>query len=202
MLQGVDLKEIVKTRRMVRRYAPDPVPDDVLERILWAGRRAPSAGFSQGLDLLVLRGRDQLERFWTLTTASGHAEEQLREGPTVLILPLPDQETYLQRYSMPDKAPAGMQTADSWPIPYWDLDAAMSVMLMLLCAVDEGLGAIFAGIHSNERKMLGAFHVPPDRRPIGFVGLGSVHPEGPGNPGSARVIPKRKPGEVIHWGRW
>jgi nitroreductase len=34
MLQGVHLKEIVKTRRMVRRYSPEPVPDEVLERIL------------------------------------------------------------------------------------------------------------------------------------------------------------------------
>jgi nitroreductase len=194
--------EIVRTRRMVRRYSPDPVPDAVLERILWAGRRAPSAGFSQGLDLLVLRGRDQLERFWKTTTPPDHAQEQLREGPTVLILPLPDRETYLQRYSMPDKAPVGMQTAEKWPVPYWDLDAAMSAMLMLLCAVDEGLGAIFAGIHSNERELLDAFGVPPDRRPIGFVGLGYVHPEGPGNPGSVSVIPKRKPGEVVHWGRW
>jgi nitroreductase len=202
MLQSVELKEIVKTRRMVRRYSADPVPDDVLERILWAGRRAPSAGFSQGLDLVVIRGREQLERFWMLTAPAANAEEQLREGPTVLILPLPDRETYLQRYSMPDKEPAGMQTADSWPVPYWDLDAAMSVMLMLLCAVDEGLGAIFAGIHSNEREMLHAFGVPPDRRAIGYVGLGFVHPGGSGNPGSARVIPKRKPGEVIHRERW
>jgi nitroreductase len=117
MLQSVELKEIVKTRRMVRRYSADPVPDDVLERILWAGRRAPSAGFSQGLDLLVIRGREQLKRFWMLTAPGANAEEQLREGPTVLILPLPDRETYLQRYSMPDKEPAGMQTADSWPVP-------------------------------------------------------------------------------------
>lgn len=198
----MELKEIVKTRRMVRRYTPDPVPDEVLDRILWAGRRAPSAGFSQGLDLLVLSGREQLERFWTLTAPREYAQQQLVEGPTVLVLPFPDRQTYLARYSMPDKAPAGMQTADKWPVPYWDLDAAMSVMLMLLAAVDEGLGAIFAGVHANERQMLDAFGVPPDRRPIGLVGLGYVHPEGPGNPGSARVIPKRKPGEVVHRGRW
>jgi nitroreductase len=201
----MELKEVVKTRRMVRRYAPDPVSDDVLERILWAGRRAPSAGFSQGLDLLVLRGRDQLEPFWRLTSPPEHSEyadNQLREGPTVVILPLPDAQTYLDRYSRPDKAAAGMQTAEKWPVPYWDLDAAMAVMLILLSAVDEGLGAVFTGIFANEREMLNSLGVPPDRRPIGMVGLGHLHPEGPGNPGSARVIPKRKRSDVIHWGRW
>ncbi len=187
---------------MVRRYAPDPVPDDILNRILWAGRRAPSAGFSQGLDLVVLRGRDQLERLWKVILPPDHVKPQLREGPTVVILPIPDLQAYLDRYSLPDKAAAGKQTAESWPVPYWDLDAAMSVMLMLLTAEDEGLGALFTGIFANEREMLDSLGVPANRRPIGLLGVGHVHSEGPGNPGSAKVIPKRKPSEVIHWGRW
>ena len=82
---------------MVRRYAPDPVPDDILNRILWAGRRAPSAGFSQGLDLVVLRGRDQLERLWKVILPPDHVEPQLLEGPTVVILPIPDLQAYLDR---------------------------------------------------------------------------------------------------------
>ncbi|HEV2012762.1 MAG TPA: nitroreductase family protein [Candidatus Dormibacteraeota bacterium] len=104
--------------------------------------------------------------------------------------------------ALPDKAAAGKQTAERWPVPYWDLDAAMSVMLMLLSAEDEGLGAIFTGIFANEREMLDSVGVPADRRPIGLLGLGHVHSEGPGNPGSAKVIPKRKPSAVVHWGRW
>jgi nitroreductase len=201
----MEFKNVIRTRRMVRRYAPYAVPDDVLRRILWAGRRAPSAGFSQGLDLVVLRGHDQLQRFWQLTAPPqlpDYTETQRREGPTVVILPVPDRQAYLDRYSLPDKAGAGMQTAERWPVPYWDLDAAMSVMLILLAAVDEGLGAIFTGIFANEREMLDSLGVPADRRPIGMIGMGYVHSEGPGNPGSARVIPKRKPSEAVHWGRW
>ena len=198
----MELKDIIAKRRMVRRYAPDPVSDDVLNRILWAGRRAPSAGFSQGLDLVVLRGRDQLEPLWKVILPPDYVEPQLREGPTVVILPIPDVQAYLDRYSLPDKAAAGKQTAESWPVHYWDLDAAMSVMLMLLSAEDEGLGGVFTGIFANEREMLDSLGVPPNRRPIGLLGLGYVHSEGPGNPGSAKVIPKRKPSEVIHWGRW
>jgi nitroreductase len=198
----VELKDVIKARRMVRRYAPDPVPDEVLNRILWAGRRAPSAGFSQGLDLVVMRGRNQLEPLWRLISPPDNLEQVLREGPAVVILPIPDAQAYLDRYSLPDKAAAGMQSAELWPVPYWDLDAAMSVMLMLLSAEDEGLGAVFTGIFANEREMLDSLGVPADRRPIGLVGLGHVHSEGPGNPGSAKVIPKRRPSEVIHWGRW
>ncbi|GAC1475652.1 MAG: nitroreductase family protein [Candidatus Dormibacteraceae bacterium] len=198
----MELKDLIKKRRMVRRYAQDPVPDDVLNRILWAGRRAPSAGFSQGLDLVVLRGPEQVEKFWKLTIPADSLGPLLRDGPTVIILPIPDVQAYLDRYSLPDKEAAGKQTAESWPMPYWDLDAAMAVMLMLLSAEDEGLGAIFTGIFANEREMLDSLGVPAGRRPIGVVGLGYVNLEGPGDPGSARVIPKRKPSEVIHWGRW
>ncbi len=120
----------------------------------------------------------------------------------MVILPIPDVQAYLDRYSLPDKAAAGKQTAESWPVPYWDLDAAMSVMLMLLTAEDEGLGALVTGIFANEREMLDSLGVPANRRPIGLLGLGHVHSEGHGNPGSAKLIPKRKPSEVIHWGRW
>jgi nitroreductase len=201
----MQLADVIRTRRMVRRYAPDPVPDDLLERILWAGRRAPSAGFSQGLDLLVLRSREQLEPFWRMTApvqVPEYRDNQVSEGPTVVILPLPDSRAYLDRYSLPDKAGSDMQAAERWPVPYWDLDAAMSAMLILLAAVDEGLGAIFTGIVANERKMLDSLGVPADRRPIGMIGLGYIHPEGPGNPGSVAVIPKRNPSDVVHWGAW
>lgn len=63
-------------------------------------------------------------------------------------------------------------------------------------------GAVFTGIFAKERQLLDSLGVPADRSPIGLIGLGYVHPEGPGNPDSARVISKRKPSEVIHWHRW
>ncbi|TMM11939.1 MAG: nitroreductase family protein, partial [Actinobacteria bacterium] len=50
----MDLREILKRRRMVRHYTGEAVPRETLERIVATVRRAPSAGFSQGQRLLVV----------------------------------------------------------------------------------------------------------------------------------------------------
>ena len=48
MLAAMEFTEVVRRRRMVRRYSPDPVDPATLDRMLAHAVRAPSAGFSQG----------------------------------------------------------------------------------------------------------------------------------------------------------
>ena len=50
----MDLRDILKRRRMVRHYTGEAIPRETLERIVATVRRAPSAGFSQGQRLLVV----------------------------------------------------------------------------------------------------------------------------------------------------
>src|SRR5437763_265206 len=50
----MEFGELLRHRRMVRHYVPEPVPREVPERIVSTVRRAPSAGFSQGPRLLVV----------------------------------------------------------------------------------------------------------------------------------------------------
>jgi nitroreductase len=50
----MDLREILKRRRMVRAYEPEPISRETIERIVGTVRRAPSAGFSQGQRLVVV----------------------------------------------------------------------------------------------------------------------------------------------------
>jgi nitroreductase len=49
-----DIWEVMETCRAIRYLKPDPIPDAVLERVLWAATRAPSPGNSQGWDLVVV----------------------------------------------------------------------------------------------------------------------------------------------------
>ncbi|MBT8211562.1 MAG: nitroreductase family protein, partial [Acidimicrobiia bacterium] len=46
--------EAVSRRRMVRNYTDEPVEGEAVDRIVAAGRRAPSAGFSQGQSFVVV----------------------------------------------------------------------------------------------------------------------------------------------------
>ena len=50
----MEFLEVISRRRMVRNYTDDPVDRDTVERILDAGRKAPSAGFSQGHAFVVV----------------------------------------------------------------------------------------------------------------------------------------------------
>src|SRR5689334_14417433 len=61
----MEFREVVRRRRMVRRFDPDrPVASDVLDEVLYAAQRAPSAGFSQGWDFVVLAEGADRRRFW------------------------------------------------------------------------------------------------------------------------------------------
>ncbi|GAA0617049.1 nitroreductase family protein [Sporichthya brevicatena] len=54
----MDVREALYTTRAMRRLAPDPVPDEVLMRILDAAIRAPSAGNAHAFRFLVVRDAD------------------------------------------------------------------------------------------------------------------------------------------------
>jgi nitroreductase len=197
----MELREVVRRRRMVRHFDPRPLPAEVLDRILHSATRAPSAGFSQGLDLVVLEGPEAVRGFWRATADPRFATPYSSAEPPVIVLVLSDRQAYLDRYRAPDKAGLGMDTEEGWPVPYWDMDAAMAVMLMLLTAVDEGVGAWWFGVFHGAGALLGDLGVPEGRRLVGAVALG--RPAADDRPGgSSRTRPRRPLGQVVHRGRW
>jgi nitroreductase len=197
----MELREVVRRRRMVRRFDPRPLPPEVLDRILHSATRAPSAGFSQGLDLLVLEGRDAVRGFWRATADPRFDRPYSTAEPPAIVLVLSDRQAYLDRYAAPDKAGLGMDTEAGWPVPYWDMDAAMAVMLMLLTATDEGVGAWYFGVFHGAGALLAGLGVPEGRRLVGAVALG--YPAADDHlGGSARTRPRRPLDQVVHRGRW
>jgi nitroreductase len=197
----MELAEVVRRRRMVRRFDPDrPVPRESLERVLHAAQRAPSAGFSQGWDFLVLEGRFRTGTFWAATgDGEGEPDAWLRgvSAAPVLVLCLSHPDAYLDRYAEPDKGWTDRDPA-RWPVPYWDVDTGMAAMLMLLTAVDEGLGALFFGVPPKRHAAtLQAFGVPPGRRLVGVVALGHELTRTT-SPSLRRG--RRPASEVVHWG--
>lgn len=203
----MQLRETIRRRRMVRAFDPGrEVPREVVDRVLRHAVRAPSAGFSQGWDFVVLREETDRALFWSTTTDPGADPDSWLRGVSsapVLVLCCSDPQTYLGRYAEPDKGWADRDVA-RWPVPYWDVDNGMAAMLMLLTAVDEGLGALYFGVPPERQDAVkGAFGIPGDRRVVGVVALG--HPaQDPGadRGGSARTRRRRPLGEVAHEGRF
>jgi nitroreductase len=196
----VELGEVRRRRRMVRRYDPTvPVPADALERILDAGLRVPSAGFTQGVSLLVLQGPD-VERYWSATTDPTVAPDRwltgLRTAP-VLVLVWTEPGAYLDRYAEPDKGWTDRDPA-RWTAPYWHVDAGMTVLAMLYAAVDEGLGACFFGAPPDRIAAVAtAYGVPDGQELVGVVSLGA-----PVGSAARSRRERRSADELVHRGLW
>ena len=199
----MEFSDVVRRRRMVRRYDPDrAVPRDVVERCLDNAVRAPSAGFSQGWDFVVLTTAGERDAFWSAATTTDAPDDPwlsgIRTAPA-LVLCLSHKDAYLERYAAPDK---GWTDRDEgrWPVPYWHVDTGMAALLILLTATDEGLGSLFFGVPPERHGAVHeAFDVPADRTVIGVVSLGYAVP-GPRSPSLRRH--RRTGHEVAHWGRF
>jgi len=186
---------------MVRAFDGQAVAPEVLDRVLDAARRAPSAGNSQGWAFVVLEG-DQTRKFWDVTLPEERRAsfkwQQLLDAP-VIVLPLADRDAYLSRYREADKAATGLGEAGRWPIPYWQVDTAFATMLMLLAAEDEGLGALFFGVFRGGDKLLSTLGVPLGLELIGAVAIGHPAPE---EAGRSADRPRRPLDELVHRGGW
>jgi nitroreductase len=202
----VEFDEVLRKRRMV--FTAEPLDPGVTQRLLAAANRAPSAGFSQGYALLVLEGAEQLAPFWEMVRSGqddgggspGPAADSLANAPLVVV-PLSCKEIYLERYARPDKGWTDRDEAH-WPVPYWDIDTGFTALLMLLAAVDEGLGALFFGIVPELFGRFRAHYGVPERYvPIGAVAVG--HPDPAADlGGSSRVIKRRSLNDLVHRGHW
>jgi len=198
----VELAEALRRRRMVRAYAADrPVPSELLDRVCAAALRVPSAGFTQGVSLLLLTTAEQRATYWE--TAAGATSTRwlagMRTAP-VLVLVWTSQDAYLDRYTQPDK---GWTDRDPgrWSAPYWFVDGGMAALAMLLTATDAGLGACFFGVPAAKiAAVREAFGVPEEQLSVGVVSLG--YAASGAVPGSSARRPRRRPDELIHRGAW
>lgn len=200
------LHRLVARRRMVRSFHDAPIDDHVLERLLDLARRGPSAGHAQGHELLVLQAPEVRARFWD--TALPEAKRATFPWPgllraSVLVVPLADEQAYRQRYAEGDKARSGLGGRgpdEPWPVPYWLTDTAMGVMLLLLGAEAEGLGALFFALPGEPAELLAPFGVPTGLHPLGVVALGD--PDGEDRPGRSAARARRDLDEVVHLDGW
>ncbi|MFZ4718447.1 MAG: nitroreductase family protein [Ilumatobacteraceae bacterium] len=196
------LQHILRARRMTRRFDPRPLEDGVLDELLDLARRAPSAGYSQGVHFLALTGQS-LSAFWRATGADewfAATQDGVLQAPA-LVIPLADPRAYTARYAEGDKAGHGLEDEANWPVPFWLTDAAMATQNLLLLVEDRGLGALYFGLFRNAREALDGLGVPAHVVPLGAVAIG--HRAADDTPsGSARTRGRRPVDEVVHHQGW
>ena len=201
----MELVVAMARRRMVRSLRSDPLESPVVERLLAAANRAPSAGFAQGVDLVVLEGPDETERYWQATLPlerrAGFPWPDLLLAPVLVVL-CADPGAYVGRYAAPDKRHTGLGAGvDAWAVPFWFVDAGMAAENLLLAVVDEGLGACFFGVFDHEPALKAALGIPAAVRTVGTLAIGRPVAERERLSGSA-ARGRRGVGEVVHRGHW
>lgn len=165
--------DAIRSRRNVRSFTSDPIPDADLDQILEAGRRAPSSQNWQPWDFILVTDRGQLRELAKAGPGAGHAAGAA--AAIVVIGPAEDN-----------------------PFRRAQFDLGQAVMSMTLAAADLGIGSCHAGIRdlALARRLLG---FPEDRSSALLVSLG--YPAD--RPLAPVRNPKRRPfDEVVHRGRW
>jgi nitroreductase len=127
----MDTLEAIHTRRSVREYLDQPVPEELINRLLAAGMAAPSARNQQPWEFVVITDRALLSKIPLVNPYAQMAEN----APTAILVC-----GNLRRETSPG---------------YWVVDCAAAVQNMLLCAHASGLGAVWTGTYPNEERMDG-----------------------------------------------
>lgn len=146
----MDVYTAIKTRRSVRDYKSDPVPEESLKRILEAARLAPSAANRQQWKFIVVRDperRRQLSR-------AAHNQSFVGEASMVIAAVALDPEHVM-----------------SCEVPAYAVDLAIAVDHITLAAVEEGLGTCWIGAFSQEdvKRIL---NIPPRYKVVALLPLG------------------------------
>ena len=194
---SMEFTELLRKRRMVRNFEDRPLAAPVVERILSAGLRSPSAGFTQGVDLVVLSGPVETARYWDATLDPADRESfpwpGLLKAP-LLVVVLSSEALYRRRYAEADKGGTG-----AFEVPWWYVDAAFAALLLQLAAVDAGLGALFFRTHRLP-ALRRALRIPAAHAPVGTVAIGHPAPDRPST--SVTTRRRRTLEDVVHFGHW
>jgi nitroreductase len=200
----MDFYEAIRKRRMVRSFTGEPVAPEIVDRIMDAARRGPSAGYSQGVEFLVITDDATRELITApgdrVFKTSGH-RNFVRQAPVHIVI-CANPEIYRARYREPDKMRVRARVDDDtlWAVPYWYADAGAAMMIILLAAVSEGIAAAFVGVIAPLREALG---IPEPYIPIGVALLGHEAPDARQyGDVSADKRPRRPLTEVVHRERW
>ncbi len=139
--------EVIRTRRSIRKYKKTPVPDEMVEKILDAGRWAPSSKNAQPWKFIVLR-EAEVRRSLSELLPYGKFLADTPSGIAVIVDP----------------------STSSRPVE----DGAAATENMLLAAHALGLGACWIGSYgiATEGKAKDVLGVPQEQRLLSVIALG------------------------------
>jgi nitroreductase len=150
-----EFDDIIKRRKMVRQYVQDkPIPQGIVDKLIANAHRAPSAGHTQVQEFIIVQDPLIKEKLGEAALN----QEQVYDAP-LLIVVCANTSRSIERY--------GKRGKEFYSI----IDGAFASMLILLTAVNEGIGACFVGAFLDD-KVSELLELPKYVKPIGIIALG------------------------------
>ena len=169
-------QELAETRRSVRAYKPDAVPEELVQQVLEAGRLAPSACNKQPWRFIVVRSETTRRAL-----GAAYAREWFWKAPVVIAVCILPKEAWVRSFDGKN---------------YAMVDGALAMDHMQLAAAELGLGTCWIGAFdpAAAREILG---LPDGVELVGMTPLG--FPDVEPNP---RLRSRRPLGETVMKERW
>lgn len=134
--------ETIETLLAVRSYEDRPIPDEIVHRIVQAGRLTASAMNRQEWDFIVIRDKDRIRKLGTLASTGPY----IAQAPLAIAVVVAD-----------DK--------------YGPIDGARATQDMMLTAWEEGIGSNWVG-NVNTAEIRELLNVPQDRMVLNVLPFG------------------------------
>lgn len=150
----MEFYEVLRKRKSVRKYKPDPVSDDALNRILEAGRIAPSAKNIQPWHFIVVRDRKTKEKL----IEACRGQRFIAEADVILCGCSSEKIAWGRM--------GGYMSA-------FAIDLTIAFEHMILAAANEALATCWIGAF-EEKKVKEILRVPDDVRVVALTPIG--HP--------------------------
>jgi nitroreductase len=168
--------DAISSRRNVRAFTDEPLPDDALRRILEAGWRAPSSRNWQPWDYVVVTDRAQLQELSTVWQGGGHIARAAAAVGLVI-----------------DDFDVGTRDRE---IALYDLGQA--TLQMMVTAADLGIGSGHSSVGDQDlaRRILAL----PESKILKYVIDFGYPADRPLKP--IKKPNRREFDEVVHWGRF
>ncbi|WP_432473414.1 5,6-dimethylbenzimidazole synthase [Amphritea sp. HPY] len=202
------LYKTVFNRRDVRgQFKPEPIPDEVLSRVLYAAHHAPSVGFMQPWNFMVIRDNDKKQQVHDLfDVAHNEAAEMFPEEKreTYRSLKLEGiMESPLNICITCDRDSAGPTVIGRTHIKTMDqYSSVCAVQNLWLAARAEGLGVGWVSI-LDQRKLQELLGIPRKIIPIAYLCIGYVdHFYNKPELESAGWLPRQPLSELVHFDSW
>ncbi|MCD8480848.1 MAG: nitroreductase family protein [Candidatus Cloacimonetes bacterium] len=146
--------DLVTTRHSVRTFLPDPIPKEILQEILEAGRLAPSAQNRQPWRYIVFTDPAKIRELAKKTGLIGLSNFFIKDAPCVIIA-CADMKKNV-RINRQD---------------YYLVDTAISFQQMMLCAHSHGIGSCWLAAFS-EKALAKYLQLPRNWRIVALAPFG------------------------------